>query len=631
MQKRVGLLKKRLGDKVIRKWLLAFLVVFTIQILCWLLATRAVSDSARVQENETYQSALRVLAYSCDSDMDSVSSMLDGMLLEEDIRKRCNDTVSAKAIPYQNELVRRTLASYIVQHSFIDDIYIYLERSDKVISANTVADSELFYDIYGDVRMSYEEWKEALDHNYYKTRCLWENSSGSKDLYILHSWERRADNNDVTIVVKYKSSYLQSLMDNFRGSQFAVLVIEDENGERIAQSGNVGDESLRRKVSVISDTTDWVYTAYIAETGSKFYESKALIVLALCFTVVILAFVASCLTFFKTNIDPFRELMQYVTSQSPEEIVNGSGYIYIKDKFDEIVSRQKENEKQFKTRMNVMKLSYLGEILKGKFAMDESNRELLEKMRLEYLYEPCVVVLISGGDNLSQNAESEMELLKPYGIGMSGKESLYGCSFLYQNTIVCLIKRDRTLEEFRKDLIEISDNMKQFEKVEIIAVSSLTGEKEEISKQYGRAKFVMQSARQLCVEGILFYDDIRERVRENARENKNDGLVQQVREYLEAHYAESNLTIELLCGEMGKSVSYLSQVYKEKTGQNILYDLNLLRVEKAKELLREKDISVDEVGRMCGFTNSNSFIRVFKKYEKVTPGKYREMYQAGVV
>ncbi len=630
MQKREEILKKRLGDKGIRRWLLVFLIVFLIQILCWLLATRAVRESARLQENETYQNALSVLAFSCDSDVTSVSSMLDGMVLEENIRKRCNNTVSAENIPYQNELVRRILASYKLQHSFIDDIYIHLENCDKIISSNTVADSELFYDIYGDVRMSYEEWKEALEGNYYKDRCLWENSSGSKNLYILHSWERQAENNDVTIVVKYKSSYLQSLMDNFRGSRFAVVVIEDETGERVAQSGNVGDENLRRKVTVISDTTGWVYTAYIADTGSKFFESKALTVLALCFTVVILVFVASCLTFFKTNIDPFRELMQYVTAQSQEEIVNGSGYIYIKDKFDEIVSKQKEDEKQFKIRMNVMKLSYLGEIMKGKFAVDESNRELLEKMRLEYLYEPCVVVLASGGDIFSQNVESEMELLKPCGIGMSGKELLYGCSFLYQDIIVCLIKKDRMLEECRKALIEISDNAKQYAKVEIIAVSSLTGEMDGINKQYGQAKFVMQSARQLGVEGILFFDDIRERVRENARENKNDGLVQQVREYIEEHYSESNLTIELLCDAMGKSVSYLSQVYKENTGQNILYDLNLLRVEKAKELLRTEDISVDEVGRKCGFTNSNSFIRVFKKYEKVTPGKYREMCQAGI-
>ena len=87
-----------------------------------------------------------------------------------------------------------------------------------------------------------------------------------------------------------------------------------------------------------------------------------------------------------------------------------------------------------------------------------------------------------------------------------GKELLYGCSFVYQNTLVCLLKREKTAEEIRKYLIEVLDSMKQSERVEIIAVSSLSGETEGISKLYGQAKFVMQSARQLSVEGILFFD-----------------------------------------------------------------------------------------------------------------------------
>ena len=53
MQKREGILRKRLEDKTIRKWLLAFLIVFTIQILCWLLATKAVSHATQVQADET--------------------------------------------------------------------------------------------------------------------------------------------------------------------------------------------------------------------------------------------------------------------------------------------------------------------------------------------------------------------------------------------------------------------------------------------------------------------------------------------------------------------------------------------------------------------------------------------------
>lgn len=631
MQNIKAVMKKRLEDKTVRRFLIAFLIVFMIQILCWLLATKAVSHATQLQADETYQNALNVLAFSCDNDVDSVSSMLDIMVLDENIRKRCNNMVSWQNLPYQNELVRRRLASYKVQHAFIDDIYIYLGDSGKIISSTTVADTQLFYNVYSDVAMSCEEWLKALKKKYCKNELMWENSSGENTLYILHSWEGWTENKEVTIAVKYKASYLQSLMDDFRGNRFAVLVINNEDGEIIAKSGSINDGSSRRKVSVVSDKTGWIYTAYISEEGNRLYKSSALIVLALCFTAVIIAFVAVFLFFYKTNINPFGELMEYISSQSPEEIVNGSGYVYIKDKFDEIVQKQKENELQFENRLNLLKISYVGQILMGKLAVDESNRQLLEKMRLEYFYEPCVVLLISNYEGFWQGDENEMEMLKPYGISMSGKKLLYGCSFLYEDMVVCLFKREGKADDTRRCLIEFLDNIRQVGKEEIVAVSSLNDEPENISKLYTQARFVMQSARQLSVEGILFFDDIRERVKENARKNKNDGLVQQVRDYIGQHYTEADLTIEVLCGELGKSVSYLSQLYKEQTGQNILHDLNLLRVEKSKLLLTEKDISVDEVARKVGFTNSNSFIRVFKKYEKITPGRYREMYLAGLV
>lgn len=78
---------------------------------------------------------------------------------------------------------------------------------------------------------------------------------------------------------------------------------------------------------------------------------------------------------------------------------------------------------------------------------------------------------------------------------------------------------------------------------------------------------------------------------------------------------------------MEKSVSYVSKLFKEKTGQNILYYINMVRIENAKKLLREsrQDTGIGEIGKETGFTNSNSFIRIFKKYEEMTPGKYREL------
>ncbi|MGN0166581.1 MAG: helix-turn-helix domain-containing protein [Acetatifactor sp.] len=622
-------LKKQWKRKTIRTWIIIFTAIFAVQIFSWGLVSQEVRRTLNIQTTEAYSNSLHVLSSSCDNDVNSVYSMLDVMALDESIRKRCNSTtLTAGKLALQNELVKKQLASYKVQHPFIDDIFIWFENTDKIISSNTVADSPLFYDIYGDVSMSYEQWLEALRQTYFKQDVLWENPSQSKILYILHSWSG-ADKEQITIAVKFKSSYLQDLADSFRNDNFAAIVIENKNGEPIVESTSLDAGTPKRSTSQTSDLTGWIYTAHISELGIKLYERVILIIFVLFLTVLLVTLTAFFL-FWRTSVNPFMELTQYISSKDPEEIINGSEYMYIKDKFDEIVQKQKADELSFVNQMNLLKISYLIQILQGNLAVDESNRQLLGKMQLEYLYRPCAVLLIADGSDFPQQ-ENCMGILEAWGIGMSRSSLLYGCSFFYEDSIVCLFELEGEDADMKKRVTAFVESIEQCQQeTGIIAISSLKVGEGTIAQAYSQASYVVQSTQQLAVTGTLFFDEMQEKIKENVKFRKDDNLVVQVHKYIEQHYAEPDLTIELLCNELGKSVSYLSQVYKKRTGQNILYNLNLIRIEKAKELLREEDISIDEIGRRCGFTNSNSFIRVFKKYENVTPGRYKELHMAGM-
>ena len=55
--------------------------------------------------------------------------------------------------------------------------------------------------------------------------------------------------------------------------------------------------------------------------------------------------------------------------------------------------------------------------------------------------------------------------------------------------------------------------------------------------------------------------------------------------------------------------------------------LNKVRIEAAKRLLAgaKESASFQVIGEMVGFNSVHTFMRVFKKYEGITPGKYREM------
>ena len=56
--------------------------------------------------------------------------------------------------------------------------------------------------------------------------------------------------------------------------------------------------------------------------------------------------------------------------------------------------------------------------------------------------------------------------------------------------------------------------------------------------------------------------------------------------------------------------------------------LNRYRIEKAKEILRDDpSIKIVDLSAMVGFNSSNSFIRVFSKYEGITPGAYVDRIQ----
>ncbi|MNC54140.1 HTH-type transcriptional activator Btr [compost metagenome] len=48
----------------------------------------------------------------------------------------------------------------------------------------------------------------------------------------------------------------------------------------------------------------------------------------------------------------------------------------------------------------------------------------------------------------------------------------------------------------------------------------------------------------------------------------------------------------------------------------------MYRIKKAKEILETETIKIHELAARVGYTNANSFIRMFKRYEAVSPGQY---------
>lgn len=85
----------------------------------------------------------------------------------------------------------------------------------------------------------------------------------------------------------------------------------------------------------------------------------------------------------------------------------------------------------------------------------------------------------------------------------------------------------------------------------------------------------------------------------------------------------STLTINDVCKKAAYGRAYLFRVFKEKTGKTIMeYYLNL-KIEKAKQLLRENELSVKEISELLSFNEPNYFTKTFKRITGLTPTAYK--------
>lgn len=102
-----------------------------------------------------------------------------------------------------------------------------------------------------------------------------------------------------------------------------------------------------------------------------------------------------------------------------------------------------------------------------------------------------------------------------------------------------------------------------------------------------------------------------------------DPVISFVLEYLEKHYGE-DINLNIVADKLNLTSGYLSSIFKEKTGINFSEYLNTLRIERAKELLVNIDLRIQDIALQVGYQNVNSFIRMFKRASGLTPGEYRK-------
>lgn len=112
------------------------------------------------------------------------------------------------------------------------------------------------------------------------------------------------------------------------------------------------------------------------------------------------------------------------------------------------------------------------------------------------------------------------------------------------------------------------------------------------------------------------------------KESKNVNLLDQVIAYADVHFSDPMLCLNGIADQFGVSPSYLTRFFKDQTGYPLIHYIDMIRMEKAKELMRTTGAKMKDIVKQVGYVDQTNFNRKFKQREGITPSEYRDVCES---
>ena len=102
-----------------------------------------------------------------------------------------------------------------------------------------------------------------------------------------------------------------------------------------------------------------------------------------------------------------------------------------------------------------------------------------------------------------------------------------------------------------------------------------------------------------------------------------EDAVRRVKEFINTHFSNPELTIEQIANALHFSHSRLCHLFRERTGQTMIAYLNERRMSRAEELLLSTNLSANKIAYASGFSEYTYFLLLFKRKHGVTTSQFR--------
>ncbi|PKM69887.1 MAG: hypothetical protein CVU94_01785 [Firmicutes bacterium HGW-Firmicutes-19] len=153
----------------------------------------------------------------------------------------------------------------------------------------------------------------------------------------------------------------------------------------------------------------------------------------------------------------------------------------------------------------------------------------------------------------------------------------------------------------------------------IAGISHQVDKSDHLSKCFRQAKVACEFALTKEEVQVQYYSNIITSEATDARLQ----IKSQLHSYISRNFQNPQLSIETLAQELGYSIGYLRQIFKEEMGVPYNEYLIQVRMEEAKRLLKETDLSAKDIADRIGISDSRYFYTIFKSRIGLTAQEYR--------
>ncbi len=109
----------------------------------------------------------------------------------------------------------------------------------------------------------------------------------------------------------------------------------------------------------------------------------------------------------------------------------------------------------------------------------------------------------------------------------------------------------------------------------------------------------------------------------NIKQGKATEIIVDIMQYIDEHFSEE-IQLSAFAAKHFRDVTYISKLFKEYTGMNYTDYLADKRIEKAKKLLTETGMAVEDIAAGVGYNDMAHFRKVFRSKTNMSPGQYRK-------